>query len=312
MSWGYIGDPDLVLQDNNSFKVDVIAALANDDARSTVSTYLDSASSDGLCQRQAVPCAAPRGFKLPEYWPHAPQLWFCRAEFKFETAGVSGKREMFAHVVEALSYESLKMVKDLMLAPPLYQPYQVLKARLLLATQLTPIQMAEKLMKTANLGDRWPSQLLASLLEFCPPGEENTALFRASFLMRLPAAIRAHLDGLEHRDLKDLAAKADRHWCNGNPASVVAAVADSEQLEEDLEEPVAAVSHNRGGFQQKQRGVAQGGCGAGKGSARGGGKGGGQTGQQTTYKVCWKHAKYGTATTRCVDQATCEFSKLGN
>ena len=309
MSWGSIGDPDFALRDTNPFRADVMAALAEDDARSTVSTYLES---DSFHQQRAVPCVAPRGFKLPEYWAHAPQLWFCRAEFKFETAGVSGEHEMFAHVVEALNYESLKMVKDLMLAPPLYQPYQALKARLLLATQLTPIQMAEKLMKAADLGDRRPSQLLASLLEFCPPGEENTALFRASFLMRLPAAIRAHLDGLENRDLKDLAAKADRHWCNGGPASAVAAIGDNVQLEEDLEEPVAAVGHNRGGFQQKQRGAAQGGRGAGKGSSRGGGKGGGQPGQQTTYKLCWKHAKYGNTAHRCMDQANCEFSKLGN
>ena len=114
-------------------------------------------------------------------------------------------------MVEALNFQLLKMVKDLMMAQPLYKPYQALKARLLLATQLTPIQMAKKLMKAADLGDRWPSQLLVSLLEFCPPGEENTALFRASFLMRLPANIRDHLDGLEYRDLKDMAAKADRH-----------------------------------------------------------------------------------------------------
>ena len=86
MSWGYIGDPDVILWDNNPFRADVMAALADDDTWSTVSTYL-------------VPCVAPRGFKLPKYWPHAPQLRFCRAEFKFKTAGVSGEREMFAHIV---------------------------------------------------------------------------------------------------------------------------------------------------------------------------------------------------------------------
>ena len=303
MEWGYNGDPVSELGPNNPFRADVLAALMDDDNRSTASTYL-SRSSD-VTDRQQQWGKAPRNFKLPEFWPHAPQLWFCRAEFKFEVADVRGEREMFAHVVDALNYDSLKMVKDLLLSPPPYQPYQALKARLLLATQLTPIQMAEKLMKAADLGDRRPSQLLASLLEFCPPGEENTSLFRAAFLMRLPAAIRSHLDGLENRDLKELAAKADRHWCNGSAAAAVAAVADSAQQLEDQEEPVVVVG------QQKQRGFSTGGRGGGKAGGKGGGKGGSPPARPKTYTLCWRHAKYGGQADKCAD-ASCEFAKMGN
>ncbi len=42
MSWGYIVDPDFTLRDNNPFRVDVMAALAEDDAQSTFSTFLES------------------------------------------------------------------------------------------------------------------------------------------------------------------------------------------------------------------------------------------------------------------------------
>ena len=64
-------------------------------------------------------------------------------------------------------------------------------------------------------GNQRPSEVLASLLEYCPPGEEGTAFFRDAFTMRLPPTIQAHLTGTELTDLKELAQLADRLWhCN--------------------------------------------------------------------------------------------------
>ena len=63
--------------------------------------------------------------------------------------------------------------------------------------------------------------MLASLLEYCPPGEEKTAFFRAAFTMRLPPTIQAHLTGTELTDLKELAQLADRLWeCSSCRAAV--------------------------------------------------------------------------------------------
>ena len=66
-------------------------------------------------------------------------------------------------------------------------------------------------------GNQRPSEVLASLLEYCPPGEEGTAFFRAAFTMRLPP-------GMELTDLKELAQLADRLW-QCNPSQPVVAVA---------------------------------------------------------------------------------------
>ena len=82
-----------------------------------------------------------------------------------------------------------------MMAPPAVNPYSTLKDRILLAMQLTPVQMAMKLMAAPDMGNRRPSHMLVSLMEFCPPGEENTAFFGAAFILRLPPDIRAHLTG---------------------------------------------------------------------------------------------------------------------
>lgn len=292
MEYGYNGDPDVIIRGNNPF-LDMLAAVEEDDAQSTVSSYLSEASNASAHRfTLASENKGPKNFKLPEFWPHAPDLWFCRAEFRFEVAGVNSEREKFAHVVDALNYDSLKLVKDLMVNPPFYKPYMALKARLLLATQLTPIQMAEKLMKEAELGDRRPSQLLASMLEFCPTGEENTALFRAAFLMRLPASIRGHLDGLELKDLKDLAATADRHWSNqaGQPNSVYAVTAD----QDEPEETVAAISG------QKKK----------KPFKRTGGETGNKWSQLVKVTMCARHQRFGADCRKCGDPANCEYERM--
>ena len=56
----------------------------------------------------------------------------------------------------------LKLVKDLMMKLLFYQPNRALKARRLLATQLTPIQKAEKMMKEVDL-------MTEGLHNCCPP-----------------------------------------------------------------------------------------------------------------------------------------------
>jgi hypothetical protein len=49
------------------------------------------------------------------------------------------------------------------------------------------------------------------MFEFCPEGEEGTALFKALFLTRLPAEVRAHVESEGQQFLKELAARADQH-----------------------------------------------------------------------------------------------------
>ena len=85
-------------------------------------------------------------------------------------------------MVDALSYDALKLFKDLMMAPPAVNPYSTLNDRILLAMQLTVVQMAMKLMAASDIEDRRPSHLLAALMEFCPLGEENMVFFRADFI----------------------------------------------------------------------------------------------------------------------------------
>ncbi len=171
-----------------------------------------------------------------------------------------------------------------MMVPLAERPFSLLKERLLLATQLTPVQIADRLMKMPELGDRRPSQMLAAMLEFCLPGEEDKALFRVEYLSRLPADIRGHLDGLETGNLKELAARADRHWANGRGAIAPVAAVDllgKVALGDELAEPVVAVGQGscsgwkgKKKFQQKNAHSSGGGGSGPTGSLKGSGGGG--------------------------------------
>jgi hypothetical protein len=50
-------------------------------------------------------------FKLPDFWPQAPGLWFARAECRFEMMNVQDSRQMFCFVTDALPYETMRAVR---------------------------------------------------------------------------------------------------------------------------------------------------------------------------------------------------------
>ena len=230
--------------------------------------------------------------RLPEFWSGAPAIWFARAELRFEVAGILTEREKFAHAVNALSQEATRLVTDLITNPPLHFPYTALKERLMIAHQLSPIQKAAKILSMPVIGDRRPSQLLADLLEYCPPGEENTAFFRAVYMQRLSVDMQVLLEGIEDGDLKQLAQKADKLWAIRRPAdSGVASVTPvSDEFEDniaairppakkpDKKPSTAAAADNRG--QRKPR----------------------------LFSVCYKHMKFGAAAHKCDDPNNCTWA----
>ena len=88
-------------------------------------------------------------------------------------AHITGERERFAHAVGAMNFNVLRSVMDLMEHPPAVDPYTTLKGRLVLAHQLTPVQKATRCLLVVTGSNQRLSEVLASLLEFCPPGEEG-------------------------------------------------------------------------------------------------------------------------------------------
>jgi hypothetical protein len=196
--------------------------------------------------------------KLPPFWPQAPALWFSQAECQFVVRGVDDQFQRYCLVVSALPHESLRLVADIVEAPPSSQPYTTLKDRLLASHQMTGYQRAERLFAMPPLGARKPSDLMAAMLEICPRGEEKTELFACLFLQRLPRELRILLARADHKDPKALADEADNLWgMHVTPADQLAAVS----LDHDLDGTVAALrsagepNRGRGGRGRRGRGA---------------------------------------------------------
>jgi hypothetical protein len=247
-------------------------------------------------QQNATAAGQPISVKLPPFWPHSPALWFSQAECLFTVRQLTDEFQRYCHVVGALPHESLRLVADLVEAPPQENMYTAIKGRLLASHQMTPYQRAEKLFALPALGSRKPSDLMASMLEICQRGEEKTELFACLFLQRLPREIRVLLAKADHKDPKALADEADQLWGMHDPPATLAPVLAADGPEEAT---LAAVRRDHGG--RGSRG--------GRGG-RGRGRGAGGAGRQDTEPdisrearlaagLCVKHWQYGNAATSC-------------
>jgi hypothetical protein len=228
--------------------------------------------------------------KLPEFWPHAPALWFSRAECMFTLRNVSDEVIKYCSVVACLPHDVLRQVADLLDISKLARPYSQLKERLMSAHELTPIQRAERVMQMPDLGAQKPSQLLAAMLEWCPRGEEGSSFFIAAFLRRLPNELRVLLGHDDFTDLKAVSQKADALWqlCpRGDPLTAVAEVAE----DAGAAGPIAGVGQRS----NKDRSTTQ------AAKKKGGGK------KNIVY--CWRHHQFGAKAYSCADPSVCMWAE---
>lgn len=287
MSYRHIGDPAF-FHPTNPFLADLNMLGEEQDAQQSVPLQFPGPPAAQLIQ------SASGRMKLPEFWAHAPAIWFARAELQFNIFGVSDEQQRFALTANALSYDAIQLVADLVTMPPAVNPYQAIKERLLLAHQLTPVQRAGRVMDEPDLGDRRPSQLLAALLTNCPPGEEQSAFFRSCFIRKLPAEIQMLLDESQV-DIKLLAQQADSYWLKRRAApSMLAAIEPAVETANPFLDQLAAVgadkrpSHQTSAAHQKKK------------------RGGKERDQMK--QVCWLHAKYGKDAHNCANANQCQWA----
>jgi hypothetical protein len=255
----------------------------------------------------------PVNLKLPEYWPHSPGLWFARAECRFEMAAITSERTKFCCVSDALNYEATRLVADLIAAPPAINPYTALKERLMLAHQLSPVERAEKLLDIPDLGARRPSDLLAAMFEYCTAGEENSVLFRAIFLKRLPAEVRVLLVAEDTTSLESLATRADKLWAKfgqkkDNSLAAVQPRDEPQAADSADEHTVAAMAGKKRFNKKKKRG---GGNTNNSNNNNGNQQGTGGSSQRSSKGkqvfLCHTHLKYGSNAFFCAEPNSCAW-----
>ncbi len=237
----------------------------------------------------------PSKLTLPAFWISEPAAWFALGVAKFRTSNITSQRVMFDLLVAALPEKNLSQVMDIIKNIPAVNPFEFLKLRLLEAHVLSDQEKMDVLFQLGPLGDRKPSQLLASKLSVCPSGMEVQPVFQYLFLQRLPKTLRTLLGEQECGDIRALAALAYRLWPSHKlqPHEVMA-------VQEPVggsggEQQVAAVQPKKKQFKKKTGGGSSGG-GASSGN-------GGILSHAEQARVgsglCFKHFCYGAAARGC-------------
>ncbi|BHF86036.1 hypothetical protein SprV_ctg2302921400 [Sparganum proliferum] len=148
---------------------------------------------------------------LPDFWKHAPELYFFRIEATFHSAKITRETDKFYKLVEALPPTILSQVQTLLRDPPTDAPYTKLKAELLRLTSVSDRQHYHALVKEEALGDRKPSELLRRMRSLVGNMKIDDKFFKEMFLERLPTSVQTILaSGSDDLEISKLAEMADR------------------------------------------------------------------------------------------------------
>ena len=226
--------------------------------------------------------------KIPPFWPADPELWFAQVEAQFTVKGITKQATKFAHVVAALSPEAATEVRDLILSPPLVNPFNRLKTALTERVSVSKRQKLQQLLHGEELGDRKPSQLLRRLQQLHTTSD--SALLRELFLQRLPRSVQLSLLSLPDKSLDELALIADsmlelepRLSATVTAATIIETPPDMASIRSDLTKVLKLLEP-----QSPTRCVAT----------------------PSTSTSCWYHAKFGARAKKC--QQPCSFATPGN
>jgi len=158
-----------------------------------------------------VIAAAPtREIKLPPFEEDMPQAWYNQAEAYFCLHGVTDQMFWFYYVQWALTTVQKKLARDLLSIPdPPPNAYELLKERLLRLYNKGEKDRRRRLLSMPPLGGRWPSELLAEMLQPCPRDDVDSKIIRYMFLFWLTPTMQTMLGEDDTSSIPDLAAWAD-------------------------------------------------------------------------------------------------------
>lgn len=150
--------------------------------------------------------------KLPGFWHHDPSLWFVLVEAEFAKRHITSQQTKYHHVLTSLSSSVMAEVRDIVISPPLSDPYDYLKQQLIKRLSESQQHRLRQLLTTEELGDRTPTQFLRRMYQLL--GDESSALdesiLRELFLQRLPQTVRMILSASATVPLQELSELADR------------------------------------------------------------------------------------------------------
>nr|VZI03769.1 unnamed protein product [Spirometra erinaceieuropaei] len=150
-------------------------------------------------------------FTLPDFWQHAPGLYFICIDSAFYYAKITKELSKYHKLVEVLPANIISQVQPFLVKPPSDAPYSALKAEILRLTAVSDRQRYHQLIKEESLVDRKPSELLRRMRTLLGDMQVDEKLVKKMFLKRLPADVQTILaSGSQDLTLSHLAEMADR------------------------------------------------------------------------------------------------------
>nr|VZI07626.1 unnamed protein product [Spirometra erinaceieuropaei] len=185
-------------------------------------------------------------FTLPDFWQHAPELYFIRIESAFYSANITKELSKYHKLVEVLSANIISQVQPLLMKPPADAPYSAVKAEILRLNAVSDRQRYHQLIKEESLGDRKPSELLRLMPSLLGDMQVDEKLVKEMFLERLPADVQTILaSGSQDLTLSHLAEMADRmiEVQRFQPPSVAQISTSSSTVNEQLLQQMSAMAN---------------------------------------------------------------------
>ncbi|XP_076234980.1 uncharacterized protein LOC143187468 [Calliopsis andreniformis] len=252
------------------------------------------------------------GFRIPEFTPSDPELWFCILERNFATAGIVSDAHKASYVTGALGPRYIAEVRDILLDPPKSGLYEALKTELIRRLSVSQEQKARRLLEHEEIGDRKPSQFLRHLRGLAGTCVSES-LLRTLWIGRLPVNVQAILVTQKDTALDKVAELADA-ICDTIPGrSVVAETAHSSQsetltermmqliisLQEQTEVLKGQIAELR--FSRRDRPFRNSG---GRGRRRSTSRRRTPSRDHASNGMCWYHYNYADKAHRCIQPCT--------
>lgn len=158
--------------------------------------------------QQESPQIGRLGLHLPEFKQADPELWFALADRAFSVAGILHETTKFAHAVAHLGTQFGNEVRDIILSPPLENPYSCLKEQMIKRLGSSQASKTKKLIEEETIGDLRPSQFMRRL-KTLGGSTVSDELIRTIWLSRLPKLTQAILAAHSDLSLDKLSELAD-------------------------------------------------------------------------------------------------------
>lgn len=172
--------------------------------------------------------------KIPPFWKKHPAMWFTQLEMQFELSGITTDHTKFFYVASNLNEEIAMEVTDIILNPPAIDKYNKLKSELIKRLSSSDEQKLKQLLEREEMGDRSPSQFLRYIKNLAGSGVSET-LLRTLWIGRLPSSIQCIISAFDSKNLKDVAAIADKIQENTQPNKFIGSVSNTvNQSEVDM------------------------------------------------------------------------------